>query len=375
MSRLHIIYIILLFAISCIYADDSLLAAGNCTTLKIFNESANLSDNTISPYFNQTWCAANATQQYNVTNATLWANSSGTFNNATVSCLANVTTVYQNQTVYVNQSVLYCPQTSATVSPGGSVTLNNATVTCSNASASGACNFNGTVQCDGSEHRLQNVSGLDILVKPPLASYCYQNVYQTATTANVFRNDACNITYISNPPACATVGLPFQYASACPVPPGEACPAVPECPAAPACPELNGTNCSEVNATMQAQCSQQLMSQTQSTQAQVSLTQGAATIAQNAQKTAEGDRDSFKAQLAEARQTINDWTFRIGGVIVLALLFWVAYTIREKIKEGRLQHDIHTPAAMSKGEKEQRLAAGKDYSVFDRARKFGKKEA
>jgi hypothetical protein len=191
---------------------DGQLAAGNCTTLQIFNESANLSDNSTLPYYNQTWCAENATivQECNATNATLIANSTGTFNNATVTCLENSSI---NRTVYVHDTV-------------------NNTVN--------ACNFTDTITPTGSDQVRANVSGLSITIKAIPSTYCYENVNQNLSGLQLYRSDKCNTTVVCQPtvvnqtvvqtcPACPTCQscLTYQYATPCPVPPGQECPACP----------------------------------------------------------------------------------------------------------------------------------------------------
>jgi hypothetical protein len=152
---------------------------GECQNFTLFNATDNST-------LNETICAGNATIIYNVTNvtnltvvqcnatnATLWANSTGTFNNATISCLFNVTPpiTCTNTTTYVNVSV------------------------------------------------------------PIPTNYCNQNTSRTLGYLEVYRNDVCNITIIS--PANATPScpacLPYQYYTPC-----ETCRTCETCPSCPA---------------------------------------------------------------------------------------------------------------------------------------------
>ena len=163
---------------------------GECQSFTLFNATDN------SSYLEE-HCAGNATIIYNVTNvtnltvqgcapinATLWANSSGTWNNATISCLFNIT------------PPVICNNTTLNVT--------NITVVVNNSSCTIPTN------------------------------YCYQNVDITMDYLSVYRNDKCNITIKSqaNVTSCpaAIACLPYQYYSPCPV-----CTACAECPAQREC--------------------------------------------------------------------------------------------------------------------------------------------
>jgi hypothetical protein len=194
-----------LLLVGCSYAFT--IPNGECQNFTLFNGSANLSDNSTLPYYNETWCAGNATVIYNMTNvtnltvqgcnstnATLWANETGTFNNATISCLFNVTppVVCNNTATYVN------------VTQNVSVPF---------------CNYSANVTATTSDQWITAVDGLNIHILPIPQSYCYQNINRAAGYLEVFRNDVCNIT-VTTPatttacPAAVTC-LPYQYNTPC----------------------------------------------------------------------------------------------------------------------------------------------------------------
>jgi hypothetical protein len=175
------------------------IPSGQCQNFTLFDEMGNYS------YLGEI-CAENATiiqnitifenitynitqnitvQQCNATNATLWANSSGIFNNATVLCLSNISSIIN------------------TIS----------------------CNFSSNITPSESEQRLTNVSGLDITIKAIPQNYCYQNAFQELNSLGIYRNDRCNTTVIcranvSECPVCEVCGT-------CPEP--IACPACETC--------------------------------------------------------------------------------------------------------------------------------------------------
>lgn len=139
---------------------------GECLNLTVLNETDNST-------WNETYCAGNATIIYNITenitynvtnvtnvtvvqcnatNATMWANSTATFNNATVTCLSNFTVIINN-TIYMNATVP--------------------------------------------------------------SAYCYQNIKQTMGYLEVFRNDVCNITITSPSDKCTPCAV-CQTCPTCP---------------------------------------------------------------------------------------------------------------------------------------------------------------
>lgn len=179
---------------------------GECQNLTILNETDN------STLLTEI-CAGNATVVYNITNitnitvvecnatsATLYANSSGTFNNATITCLTNsssspVGEKCTNTTIYVNQTV------------NQTVFVNNET-------------------------------------------FCKENVnINPMAYQQVFFSSKCNITIVAPAnqttcPACptcqaCTACLPYQYNAPCAV--CETCPQARECAAPRVCAEDNQT--------------------------------------------------------------------------------------------------------------------------------------
>jgi hypothetical protein len=166
--------------------------------------------------------------------------------NVTGTCLtdnvSNSTYCGDSPVIVQNVTVQECNATNATIAPGASITLNNATVSCSQANNTtvyvnqSVCNFTATVTPTGSDQVLENVSGLHVTVKSA-NPYCNENVNQNMTGPSWYHSDKCGISIFCQPtivnqtvaqqcPAQVSC-LPFQYASACAVPPGESCPACP----------------------------------------------------------------------------------------------------------------------------------------------------
>jgi hypothetical protein len=227
------------------------LPAGTCQNFTLFNETNN---STIL----QEICAENATVVENYTcqevNLTIWANSTRYINNVTISCLQNVSTVCQNVsfcpsanlTLWANSTSDFygngtvtclgnltvlnvtnitqnysCPEVSLTMFANSTRLINNATISCLS-NRSNFCAFSATVTPQTSDIRLQNVSGLDILVQAIPQGYCYENRYETANTTAVWRSDRSNNTFVCQP--SSSVSCPAQRECPAPVEQNLTCP-------------------------------------------------------------------------------------------------------------------------------------------------------
>jgi hypothetical protein len=205
------------------------LPAGTCQNFTLFDEGTNST-------LNETICAENATVVQNITyscpevtmtmyanstrtlnnvtvtclgnttiqevpvpfcaptNATLWANSTEVVNNATVTCLGNLTVVEN-----ITQNVTYsCPEVSMTMLANSTRTINNATITCTS-NASSVCSFSDSVTPGASDILLQNVSGLSVRIYGIPQSYCYENAFSNLTGLQLYRSDRTNTTVVCNP--------------------------------------------------------------------------------------------------------------------------------------------------------------------------------
>ena len=196
---------------------QTVIPAGDCQNLTLFNATDNTS-------YIEEYCAENATilNITNVTNTTvqnitqnyycpvlsltMWANSTQTINNATISCFGNATV--QNFTT---------------------VNITNITENIS------ACNFSANITPTASEQRLNNITGLDVRVSAIPTNYCYENRNETASGLAVFRSDTCNNTFFCQPPRCEVQSAPVSCpvcqdttTTSCPEP--VACPESIECP-------------------------------------------------------------------------------------------------------------------------------------------------
>jgi uncharacterized coiled-coil protein SlyX len=191
------IFLAALMFVGCSFAFT--IPNGECQNFTLFNETDNSTNLTeicagnATIIYNITENVTNITvQECNATTATLWANETGTFNNATISCLFNITPPVEctNTTTYVN------------------VTQNVS-----------VCNFTTSITPTTSEQRLQNITGLDVRIAAIPATYCYQNTMRAMGYLELYRSDVCNITITSpvNNATCpaAVTCLPFQYYTAC----------------------------------------------------------------------------------------------------------------------------------------------------------------
>jgi hypothetical protein len=231
------IYIFILLLAGLAFADI-VIPAGTCQNFTLFNESdnstsvqsicaenatiiQNITENityscpevTMTMYANSTrtvnnvtvTCIGNTTFQEvpvpfcNATNGTLWANSTGVFNNATVTCLGNLTVVEN-----ITNLTTYCPEVTMTMYANSTRTINNASVTClGNQSViynnSSCGTYSGIFTPDGTTQYVNNTV-VNLTVNPIPSNWCFENRSENATAPALFRSDRGNNTFICNAP-------------------------------------------------------------------------------------------------------------------------------------------------------------------------------